>query len=818
MAAFASCLAGLNYRVLSARPCFRIPMVNFVLQLGCLIILIALPFGGVAQESAASKEKFEITFDVYFFEEFLGDTLTLIDAQGNLLALDTALLAKKLPPLLEDLGVFDHPLQKTPLVAGYLDEAAWRRYGIILEPDPGAFSVRVKLSPLYRPIQGLSVYRFRQEKSTLLPAERRGWLSFSSRVVHSPGQPIGNSGFWRGGAAVKDWFLFANGKYDTKTGIFGSTGTDILNTWRIERSEWGKWRNSLQFGWIEAPQVVDGQGGSGGVRGMALGRTFNPLHTNRILKELPGGLIEIEEDSELEIFVDGVLQKKFTLAAGRFRLKDLFLSDGIHAIDLRVTTNSGRVDERRVTLERYFSQISKGETEYVVFGGQKPPAGGGLALRGTPVLGGALRHGFAAGITAGVHGNFGEEGYRSGVSFETRFEKARAGFSAWWQNRKSQRGFFRAGLDFGGRFMGFGGGIEISSFKPGEGTATSRDRELNLSIAPKWDDWPIADLNFGLVHQVNGEKGFFFRATRGWTIFNNLTLTATMSKNTLNDTLQGFLSITYKPTNSTSTSISRSVGSGGEPLTRLNANKTFLNNRVRVGLDRSFAQKTGRLRLNEQWNDDRVRLRGEQQWTESSSGKLALDQASLTSETALLYADGSWAVVPDTAGTFLVVDASALEHSDKLKVILGGRRRLGMFGRVSEGRLKRHSANRLKLDPTEVGFGLEVREEIINPTPGQAFRVVLEPRVSLAAVGKLLLPSGEPLANGTGMLRHVEKGAETVWFTGSDGDFFYEGEPGVWRGSVYWKGKRFVLRIVLSKEQAVEGVVVLGDVRLLSAE
>lgn len=775
--------------------------------------MILMLFLFTASPGGTTQEQFEITFDISFRREFIGDAPALVNQEGELLALDTVFLTSKLPPLLEKLGVRDHPLQRLPPPPGYLQVAKWVEYGIILRPDIGNFAVRVELSPLFRPIEGLSLRPWKREKSTISPAWFRFWTSFSGRTTDRPQQPLEHFGHYSNGIALGNWFLFNNGSYQSELN-FEKLSDNFLNSWRVERDKYDKFVDSLQFGWIRTPQVVEGQIGGGGVRGIAYSKSFNaPAAADGVIEELPGGMIELAEDSELEIFVDGALIKKFSLSAGRYRLKNFPLPDGIHTIDLRITTRSGRIDERRVAIETSFKDLAKGEKEYVIFGGHKPFSGN------SAILGSAFRYGLGSATRVGIHGNIEEQGYRVGTAFQKSFTGLDFKVAAWRQNQDGQQqtGNLTARFQLGDRLMWFGGSGYMRYFKDSDLSATERNREVTLHFTPKLADTMIASLNFGRANKVNGDSGYFLRANRSWTITDNITLSTSISYDDLQGGMAGSFSFTFKPTRTTSLHSSHIVTPDATPTTQLDARQILFGNRMQLGLSYVLAD-TDRIRTDIQWAGDCINLRAEQNWTETTSGALERSDTSLNYQTSFLLAENSWALVPATHGTFAVIDASALKNAKKLKVRFQGNERSGMFGHFGEGALVPYNANRLTLDPTEVGFGHDPRNEIIIPTPGQAFRILMEPKISLAVVGRLLLPYGEPLANAFGKLHHAEKDLDAEWFTGSNGDFFYEGEPGRWESDVYWKGQWYILRIDLSAEKAVEGVVMLDDLRLTPAE
>ena len=82
------------------------------------------------------------------------------------------------------------------------------------------------------------------------------------------------------------------------------------------------------------------------------------------------------------------------------------------------------------------------------------------------------------------------------------------------------------------------------------------------------------------------------------------------------------------------------------------------------------------------------------------------------------------------------------------------------------------------------------------------------------AYGELQLPNGNPLENAFGELIPAFGGKGKEWFTGSGGNFMFEGAPGKWSGDVFWKERQYRLNLNLLESQSIEGTLNLGIIKL----
>ena len=739
-----------------------------------------------------------MSYDVYFKGYFLGDSLAQVNEYAELMALDTDLIRKKLPALLKKLSVFDHPLQKRSYRSEMLPIHLWlHEYKLILDVNQDDFVVTIELPPNFQPISALSIQP--QEvthEPTVEPAKTSGWIFSTHRLNLNNSAEL--FGTWRGSLNFERWHLFGNGSY-------GNDGK-LLKNWRIEKVFWGERHERLQFGHIEPPLVINGQLLAGNTFGFALSNVFNRFAQTGLIEELPGGILELLESSTIEFFDNGVPIQNLVLPPGRYRLRDLFLADGIHFIDVRITSGSGRIIERRLRVETFASHPKKGASEYSLF------AGIGDNSENTFAVGAAFYHGFSKGLAAGLHFTVEEKrGHRFGLYVDQFFGESLFNMQLWEQNWLDSPLNFFCEANLRADFLPWEPNIRLA-YAHHRDTQNPKDRvwDATLNLSPSLFKTDLFELDLGWAQQVNDHQGLYGSLSRSWMLSDSLSVTATLNLNAISRQFAALISFSFNPDSFFKINYNKSLGT----ISNSAANMTIGNTNSGVTADLNLTESAGSdsLRAILSYEDSRFIARG--QIDSTGLNQPRIQDHFLYFQTALLFANGNFAFSKEVGESFALINGRALKNRNKVKVNFAGHQLQPMFGTFGIGQLNPFQSNRIDIDPTSAYLGYGYSHEFITPEPGQGYVILLKSDLNIMAYGELYLPDGQPLENAFGELTSKQDGTKKDWFTGSDGVFMFEGSPGIWRGDVFLNDRQYGLQLELLESQTFEGTLNLGRIKL----
>ena len=299
--------------------------------------------------SQRTKSDVNITYDVYFKKYQLGETSALVNPKGKITAIDTSILIEKLPLLFKKVGIYGHRLQQNTSLPSLMDiNEVEKSLDLILRVNTDEFRIEIELPPHLKLIQAAPLDANYLDLNTISEAKSRGWLDISgSLLLKKPWESLRGTS-WRGGFAINDWHVYANG-------IFSTDSSTLLKSWRIEKLVWEENKSRFQFGWPNISQIISGQLVGSSIFGAAISNSFTSISESAILKELPGGVVQLNENSLVEIFRNGSLIHSLELNAGRYNVRDLEIDPTLNTIDIRITTESGRLET--TTINRFAMPI-----------------------------------------------------------------------------------------------------------------------------------------------------------------------------------------------------------------------------------------------------------------------------------------------------------------------------------------------------------------------------------------------------------------------------------------------------------------------------
>ncbi len=208
-----------------------------------------------------------------------------------------------------------------------------------------------------------------------------------------------------------------------------------------------------------------------------------------------------------------------------------------------------------------------------------------------------------------------------------------------------------------------------------------------------------------------------------------------------------------------------------------NESKVNKSNRAQLNYNASMANTA----LTSNW--DKLNSSG-QEW-ENSSNKLYYT-------TALVFTKDAISIVPKVQNNFIIVDASNIKKNSNIKVNIEGEDVQNNFGRFSKADIK---ACKINIDASDISFANDIQKEVIVPTLYDGYYIKVNNNKKVIVMSKLFLPNGKPAKLLYGFLINSEINKKSEWFTDANGKFYFEGEPGAWKGSVYIEDKAYKINI-----------------------
>lgn len=152
--------------------------------------------------------------------------------------------------------------------------------------------------------------------------------------------------------------------------------------------------------------------------GFSLGREYRSIKPFQNIVSSGRGSLILERDSQVDIFVNGVLSETLNLPAGRFSLTDFPVTTGSNDVQLVVEDETGRVE---TTAFSFFSQsglLGEGLIDFSVTAGvPREPTNGGFDYGDDPIATGFVNYGLSSWLTVGANGQLRDERQQVGASF-----------------------------------------------------------------------------------------------------------------------------------------------------------------------------------------------------------------------------------------------------------------------------------------------------------------------------------------------------------------------------------------------------------------
>jgi outer membrane usher protein len=624
---------------------------------------------------------------------------------------------------------------------------------------------------------------------------------------------VESEGLWRPNADLQATYqhLGTRWVWDDTTHLFRVTAGDLRTTGR---------------GFQSAPQMG----------GLSIVRSYSVLEPQFNVRPRGAKSFSLVEASNVEVLVNNQNVRRLRLQAGTYNLSDFPFAQGANDVRLIVENPAGQREtiSFNVFLDR--AQLGVGLTEFGLYTGfQSSQTERGLAYDGPAGATGFIRRGLTENVTAGVNGQFDDDGWMAGFEGITATSWANVSFDLAFSDLKDagagtgglvtiQRLFQSSGsgsaLNFSfetrsRRFGGIGAGIPDNPYawETSLGLSRALGQTGSISLDARHSEGRGTNSDASSIRasasvRVNSALSFSSDATwedgaRGddfsvrFAMIFRLGTTDTLRAeyDTRDDRmrlgLQGFRGRGVGAFNYNA-EVERTPGSGG-----FNGSLTYLANRAELGL----AHFT--------------------QFDEDFSG--VIDQrSSFRFGSAIGWADGSFAIGRPVYDAFAIVRPhNSIEAANiSLNPDQGSyTSRTGALGTALVNDLGAYAERTLSLSVDGAPAGYDIGKGSFRVFPGyrQGYNLMVGSDYSMTAGGRFLDEEGKPISLLAGTVTEQGKDGQSVTvFTNRDGRFLIGGlRAGIWIVSMPTNP---TTRYVLTIPETRDGVARLGDLRPSAAD
>ena len=683
-------------------------------------------------------------------------------------------------------GIENHPLVNYPCKKELLNIADLKALDILADIDTENFELHFTIPSRYLRAKQISL-KEPVLQATITPEKFRGWLNIFGNLIDTK-EDLTHSGLWKLNASYENTHFSSSGNYFLQGNFEKKVTINHYNIKHIYAMD--KKSYEVQIGTLMGTNIVSGQSMSAKY-GISYSNIIDTKYTTTTLDNLGGGEFLIEEDSQVEISLNDTIIKKISLPRGKYTIKDLVTVPGENQFKIRVETISGIVTETIINIDTAYSQLQKGAYQYVIHSGRtidKNQLENGFAFKYAPTNY----------LNLGLHyNNIIDNGDRVGLAAEYFYNKEiNLHLDAYKENYLSTNLENSLRLDVSYKNFGYHY-LSKQYDNTASGSAIVMEHRADFSLKPPL----INSMRFSLGEQTRYDtnKNDFFGVSSQYRVNKRLSVSASYYQNTypinnynlyvsFNFNLFPNLSASYafNQEDKKTVGLQHKFNSNVNLNNQYNETKTNKSNRAQLNYNTSMVDTT----LTSNWNKQNLSEKG---W-ENSSNKLYYT-------TALVFTKDAISIVPKVQNNFIIVDASNIEENSKIKVKIGGENIENNFGRFSKADMR---ASKIDIDASDISFAYDMQKEVIVPTLYDGYYLKVINNKKVIVISELFLPNGKPAKLLYGFLINSELNKKLEWFTDAKGKFYFEGEPGMWKGIIYIEDKAYNININIEDEDLLK--------------
>lgn len=744
-------------------------------------------------------------------------------------------------------------LEATPDSDGYIALTDLVARGFTLSFDSGLVELKLALTVEQRSVGNLSVSN---QRSSVVPENLSRPALLSGYVNIRTGIDYTSEDFFQNGET-------GNPRLDLQSATQWQ-GTVLENQIMISDGD-GITRNGTRFIY-DIPEnilrVTVGdvnplrttmQGGSD-LLGMTIEKSYQKLQPGFNIHPTGTSSFRLERPSTVEVMKNGAIIQRLSLRPGDYNMSDLPITTGSNDITLVITDDVGQKRTLNFTVFSGQALLAPGVSEWAISGGITSQIGSQEAdlenfysklhyAFDIPAITSFYRRGLTSDITSEVHFQADPNVIMSGVNtfFQTKigyFALGAAGsnvtdygtgFSATmgYDIASTSNSDYRRGIRLGADYRS-NNFMTIGTVEPDNSTA------FQLA-ATYYQDLPWAitssfSTNYAFGRDSDGDhygvdmtfaRSFNRSLNTGLTFGYDKTANDTPASRAERDGFSAMLHFAYRPDDNSSIDGSYDTRDARAQLAyHTQAENSVGNWNWQAEIDRQHASgEDGNYGLNGSINYSGNRFEGSASHYATMvgiDGNAVEQRSSLTSGTAIAFADGAFALGRPITNSFAIVEPH--KNLSSSRIAIGAQSRNSatsdIFGPALVSDLSPYTTTHLPVDTADLPPGYDVGTGSFDVFAHykSGYRLTVGSDYTVSAIGTLVDDSGTPVALATGEAYEVGEGRHQVQiFTNRAGRFGAQGlRPGRWEVKIATSPSA---HYVIDVPKDANGILQLGSIR-----
>jgi hypothetical protein len=266
------------------------------------------------------------------------EVTVVISADSSIIGVDCLSFKYTTNLIFKKEEIDEHPIINHKCKTELLTTADLEQLNILVDIDVENFELNLNIPSQYLTAKQISL-KGSVLKPTITSEKFRGWLNLFGNIIDTKEQLI-HSGLWKFNTSYDNTHFSSGGNYFLRGNsdkTFTMNHYNIKHTYAIDKKI-----HEVQIGTLMGTNIVPGQSISA-KHGISYSNIINTSYTTITLDDIGGGEFIIEEDSNVEIYLNNNLIKKISLSRGKYKITDLVTAPGENKFKIRVETVTGVV-------------------------------------------------------------------------------------------------------------------------------------------------------------------------------------------------------------------------------------------------------------------------------------------------------------------------------------------------------------------------------------------------------------------------------------------------------------------------------------------